>query len=499
MTNGALDGSATLSVNDVSSGNTTEETIVDYTNDPVTGTVEVCKAANADSAALTGTYTFTIASANTGMTYSTTGSANISATGEGTGCSAPITVPAGTIETTEQGTIYVTGITASVNGSSALVGEPDLTPTDAAYGTAYETVAASNTTDATANETVVTYTDALSTVKLCKAWSGENAPTGMFPFTASSSASSLAGPTAVSASASIAVDNCAVLGYVRAGTQVNVKEGITPGTKVEGIGVSSNLAAPVVPGTESLPNGTVGVIAGAGVTIITYTDEAADPGQLKICVNPTSTISSPTATFTVTPTAGESTAPAGSHPLSVTLSSTSEECVLDPYAYAYDSSVSIVGSGLVAPDVFTATPSASPATVDVWEGSTLTPTNQPSLSGSTASSTNLAMSEGILNIVTFSVDPPAPVTGPTQTATPSAAAVAAAAGDSSGSSAVTSTNVASSKLVKLEKQLRSTKAQIKALRKALASKHLSKAHRKADHKRLATLLRLEHKILRELK
>jgi len=376
MTGGALNGSATLSVNDVSSGNTTEETIVDYTNDPVTGTVEVCKAANSDSAALTGTYTFTIASDNTGMMYSTTGSANISSAG--TGCSAPITVPAGTIETTEQGAIYVTGITASVNGSSVLVGPPDLTPTDAAYGTAYATVAASNTTDPTANETVVTYTDALSTVKLCKAWSGESAPTGMFPFTASSSG--LAGPTAVSASASIAVNNCAVLGYVRAGTQVNVKEGITPGTKVEGINVASNLAAPVVPGTLSLPNGTVGVIAGAGVTVITYTDEAADPGQLKICVNPTSTISSPTATFTVTPTAGESTAPAGSHPLSITLSSTSEECVLDPYWYAYDSSVSIAGSGLISPDVFTGTPSASSATVDVWESGVLTPTNQASLS-----------------------------------------------------------------------------------------------------------------------
>jgi len=503
MTNGALDGSATLSVNDVTSGNTTDETIVDYTNDPVTGTVEVCKAANSDSAALTGTYTFTIASANTGMTYSTTGSANISAPGEGTGCSAPITVPAGTIETTEQGTIYVTGIAADINGSPDVSGtstpvliSSDTTPTDAAYGTAYSYVFASNSVDPTADETVVTYTDALSTVKLCKAWSGTDVPTTSFPFTASSSGA--AGPTAVSASASIAVNNCAVLGYVRAGTQVNVTEGLTPGTKVEGISVSSVLAAPIVPGSESLPNGKVSVIAGAGVTIITYTDESADPGQLKICVNPTSAITSPTATFTVTPTAGLSNAPAGSHFLSITLSGTSVECVLDPYTYAYGSSVAISGSGLVSPDVFSGTPAASPSTVDVWETTGLAVTNLASLSGSTASSTNLLVSEGLLNIVTFSADPPAPVTGPTQTATPSAAAVAAAAGDSSGSS-VTSTNVASSRVVKLEKQLRTTKAQIKALRKALASKHLSKAHRRADAKRLAALLRLEHKLLRELK
>jgi hypothetical protein len=357
-----------------------------------------------------------------------------------------------------------------------------------ALGTAYENVPAGNTT----NQTIVTYTDALSTVKLCKEWTGSAAPTTSFPFTLSSSGP--AGPTAVTGTASLRATDCQVVGIVRAGTQVNITEGVIPGTKVASITVSptsnSQGNSPIVPSSLSLPNRTVSVIAGAGETDVYFTDEIAAPGiapgPLKICVDPTTNPTAGTVPFTV----------GGTQTIDVNLSSTAVQCTLDPTAFAFDSSVSISGGALPTGDAFTGTPSVVPTYVEVLEGGVPTVTNQLSLVASTASSATVLISEGIVTEVTFTIDPPAPATAPTVTATPSAAQVVAASHAASGSAATTAR---SPRIVKLEKQVSSVKAQIKVQLKKLSSKHLSKAARKAHVKKLAALRARERGLLRELK
>lgn len=470
-------GEATLTVNPApSTGDVSLTTTVQYTNDPVTGIVEVCKQAAANSSSLTGTYDFNITSENAGVNvydagtggydlpWTATASATISAAG--LGCSGPIIVPAGTVQTVEPGTTYVTAITASSDGSNELASPaPNL-----ALGTSSETVPAGDAT----NQTIVTYTDALSTVKLCKEWTGSSRPTTVFPFTVTSSGA--AGPTTVTSPVGLAATDCQIIGTVRAGAQVNITESVVPGTKVASIVVNPTLnsqgVSPVVPSTLSLPNRTVSVIAGAGETDVTFTDEAADPGALKICVAPTTDPTAGSVPFTVN----------GTQTIDVNLSSTAVQCTLDLTSFAFNASVTIAGGALPSPDAFSGTPSVLPTNVEVLEGGVPTVTNQLSLAASTASSATVLMSEGVTE-VTFTVDPLPPA------AAPSAAQ----------STDVSGTSSASLVSAKVEKQLSSAKAEIKALTKKLSSKHLSKAAREADAKKLAALRALERKLRKELK
>jgi hypothetical protein len=475
---------------------------VEFTNDPVYGVVELCKKPAANSSALTGTYTFNLQSttlkggdpgiytwdAKTGaydLPWTTTASATISSAG--LGCSGPTTVPAGGLQTVEPGTTYVTGISAAINDNSQGV----LQWSNLNQGAAIVLVQAGNTT----NQTIVTYTDAISTVKLCKQWYGRTpSPVASYSFTASSSGA--AGPTAVASPVSLSPGNCQILGYVRAGTQVNITEGIVPGTKVGQIAVSPNLntqgMSPIVPGSLSLPNRTVSVIAGAGETDITYVDVPADPGQLKICVTPTSGATNGTATFVV------SGPLATTHSINVNVSATAEQCTLDPSAYAFDSAVTLSGS-VPSPNAFTGTATALPANVEVVENGVLTPTNQPTLSAASASSATALISEATVTEVTFTIDPPAPATAPTQTATPTAAQVTANSVDlpssGSGGSALSPAQVTAA----LRKQLGHVRAEIQSLEKKLSKKHLSKKARKADQKRLSALKKVESHVKKELK
>src|SRR5581483_5599583 len=86
---GALDsgpnGTAVVAV--TASTDPSTATIVNYTNIPVTGYIEVCKS-NASDAGLTGNFTFTITGTNA---FSTTTSVPIGH------CSLPILVPAGAV------------------------------------------------------------------------------------------------------------------------------------------------------------------------------------------------------------------------------------------------------------------------------------------------------------------------------------------------------------------------------------------------------------------
>lgn len=525
-------GQATVTVNAAPNpGDESLTTTVQYANDPVTGVIEVCKQADANSPSETGTYTFDLTSpspliktldAATGaydQPWSTTASATISASG--LGCSGPIVVPTGTILTTEPGTTYVTGITATSNGSDELLDDTPGPNPDLSDGSAYVTVGAGDTT----NQTIVTYTDALSTVKLCKQWSGDGTPTTTFPFTLTSTGPD--GPTAVLGSVGLSANSCEIVGTVRAGTQVNITEGVTPGTKVAAIDVSPSMNSqgmdPIVPDSLSLPNGTISIIAGAGETDVTYVDEVADPGRLKICVAPTANPAVGVVPFTVN----------GTQTIDVNLSSTAVQCTLDSSSFPFDGPVTIAGGTLPSGDAFTGTPSVVPTNVEVLEGGIPTDTNQSSLSASTASSATVLPSEGIVTEVTFTVDPPAtptappvtvvqPVVGggsvvtdtpvlapsaavvtpPVSTVTPSQSAIVTPAitpiVNSSGNNHA-KLLTAQTKVRSFERQITHVNSQIKALDRALNGRHsLSRAARRNDQRELTALRNSRTRLERQL-
>jgi hypothetical protein len=496
-------GAATVTVNAAPSvGNESLTTTVQYTNAPVTGVMEVCKQDASNSSSGTGTYTFNVTSENSDIhvfdpatgAYDLPWTAQVSATisPSGLGCSGPLTVPAGLVQTIEPGTTDVTAITASSDGTNELV-SPAL---NLALGTANERVLVGDTTD----QTIVTYTDALSTVKVCKAWTGSAAPSTSFPFTVSSTGP--AGPTAVTGTLGLTAGSCQIVGTVRTGTRVNVTEGVTAGTKVASIAVSptanSQGNSPVVPGTLSLANRTVSVIAGAGETTLTYTDEPAKAGTLKICLDPTTNPSAGTVPFTVN----------GNQTIDVNLSSTAVQCTLDSSSFAFNGPVTISGGGLPGVDAFTGTPTVIPPNVEVLEGGVLTVTNQPSLAASTASSATVLMSEGIVTEVTFTVDPPAPVTAPPVTSVEQAGpggSLILVPTTSPTQVPVTApikpatTTIISRDIAKFDRQIASVKKQIQVVQRQLSTHHhLTSAVRRADVKKLAALHAQERVLLREL-
>jgi hypothetical protein len=256
---------------------------VTYTNALVTGYIEVCKQAVATSG-LTGTFSFNVSGEDGFMQTVSTPVGN---------CTTPIEVPAGTVTTTEAGTnLYVTGIGATFNGyGNAIVGTPDLTT-----GVATSTVNAS--ADAS-NQTDITYTDNVVSLKVCKVWDPAGTEPGgastTFPFTETAAANSAPGPVPTVApftllAGTAAAPYCSAPVAYRPGTEVTITEGAVAGTKVETI--ANTGAYSVVPDTLSTLNGTETIIVGTPTTstsgptdeaIVTFTDEVAAPGQLKIC------------------------------------------------------------------------------------------------------------------------------------------------------------------------------------------------------------------------
>jgi hypothetical protein len=244
---------------------------VTFTNQLDPGVIEICKAAVAGSG-LTGSYSFAI-TGNDGF--------SATATAQAGSCTLPISVPAGKVTVQEAAPLFVTGITAISQGASVL----DLVNTDIAAGTAVFTVQPGDVS----NQTSVTFTDNVTTLKLCKVWNGP-APYVSYPF--SFGVSGAAGPNGPTAPISLMAGtvnapNCVVVGQYRAGTLVTITEGVVPGTKVTANGIVVNGAGSVVAGSLSIPDRTVTIsMAGdnsGGLTEVTYTNVPADPGWLKIC------------------------------------------------------------------------------------------------------------------------------------------------------------------------------------------------------------------------
>jgi hypothetical protein len=193
---------------------------------------------------------------------------------------------------------FVTSITAQP--TSALVSS------SLANATATVTIAAGDVSQ----ETILTFTNSTAVLKICKVAGDPSLLNANYTFTATP------GPGSASSSVTIPAGpppsgNCQVIPGYRAGTTVNVAEGVVPGTQVSSITV----APPdrLVPGSINLAARTVSVVMGSGETVVTYTNIPAPPGTLKVCKNagPGVAAGSPW-TFTVAGMTGTVTVPAGS-------------------------------------------------------------------------------------------------------------------------------------------------------------------------------------------
>jgi hypothetical protein len=422
---------------------------VTFTNEVVTGYIEVCKYPAATSG-LTGTFGFSVTS-DLPAANDPAGHWNSSPMVSVGSCSLPIQVPAGTAKIAEAGTnLYVTSISAysTTNPTgSAINGTPNLVS-----GTTTVNVAASANPSV---QTIVNYTDNVVQFKVCKDFDTANGPDPVtsYPFTVT--ASGAAGPNTAPGAISVLAGQCSPVWTFRAGTVVSVTEGVVPGTKVESIvdaDATLDNAETLVPNSLSLANGTVSYILGTPVTAgqsipgnevaATYTDTDAAPGQLKICKLSGSTTLPPIGnsfTFNYSGTAYATVASASGVtpvvtvgeivPVSGTVVVPLGGCVVigenpvvngvpTPVPFLYNSNVSIAEVASTG-NAVSAIQSAGAQNVSVDDPS-LTFTNEPVLSGVslTGGTSTATISESILTEVDyFNVDPPVGVTLPTPVTT----------------------------------------------------------------------------------
>jgi hypothetical protein len=184
----------------------------------------------------------------------------------GGGCSGPISTAAGTntvVETPTAG-LVVKGIRAN-----------HLISKDLAHGTVVVSVKAGSTAG---TETLVTFTNApLAAIglKVCKQSPAPSLVGDLFSFTENG------GPAYSVAAGNVGAANCGPVTKYALGTVVNVAELATPGTHVSGITVSDGRGSNV-----NTAAGTVTATIGAGVTIVTYTNDVnviTQKGYIEVC------------------------------------------------------------------------------------------------------------------------------------------------------------------------------------------------------------------------
>ncbi len=400
--NAGPNGRAVVSV--PSSADQSGTVILNYTNVPVTGYIEVCKN-NASDSGLTGSFGFTIRGNNA---FTTTVSVPVGK------CSFPILVPAGAVTVTEDAPNSVTDIGVQ-NGAPST--------TNTGGGTATVTVKPSPAPGDTSQEAIVSFANRTVQLKVCKLASdpGVTAP---YAFTAVGSGDP-SFPGGITRTVTVLPGQCQLLpgpytnpngttGW-RAGTRVAVSEGVVPGTAVTSIAVVP--ASREVPGTRTvspLPNpttpgpaGSDAVLLGSGETQVTFTNDTVPNGTLKICENVDPKAPAGTSfTFNVS-----SPAPAGST-TSATVPMGSCTIVPNPVTtdgmWLYNSTVTIaqVSSGFAVVPPIAVSPTArmlsqTGGTVNVSIGSAdttiATYTNDPpsgSTSGATGGGSNSGGSNG---------------------------------------------------------------------------------------------------------
>jgi len=388
------DGFSTDDSITVPSGGKDSTVTVTYTDDPVTGVVEVCKDI-VEGSGLSGTWQFLITGGND---FSDTETVAIGA------CSKPVTVPAGNVLVQETGDLAenVTEIDAVYADGGDAIGSRLNDPDTA---TAVADVQAGDAT----NQTRVHFTNDSVRLKLCK-WVPGETPTGPYTFTLA--ATGAPGPNTVTSPITLTAGSyyhqtCTMLGPFRAGTEVAIQENVFPGTKVGSINVSPTVnrggGDTVLPGSLSLADRTVTVILGSGETDVSYGDVNADPGTLKICKDSTGT---PAVTgsfnYTLTPVA-----PTTGDPMTVTGVPVGN-CVVVSTELPYDSTWTITEaavSGVAVSDI-----TALPLNVELWCNGVVTATSQLTLTNknTSAGSANVTISEGgiVTEVHFINADPP---------------------------------------------------------------------------------------------
>jgi len=241
----------------------------------VTGVIEVCKQI-VGGTVLTGSYQFTITGANEFTTQVTVPIGQ---------CSPAVTLPAGHFMVEETGDAAENVVDMSAVGPD---GNQLIASWDAKL-VAYTVPGDSS------KQTLVTFVNDPVRLKICKELDGSlrdpkthlYSGTYVFDFTYSPAGAN-AGPSQVKLPVDpYSGEACAMVGLpnYRAGTIVGITEEVVPGTKVDSIDVNPWKAGVDAKGkpTANETARTVTVTLQAGETVVTYTNEAADPGTLKIC------------------------------------------------------------------------------------------------------------------------------------------------------------------------------------------------------------------------
>jgi len=238
------------------------------------GTLELCKAA---------------ANGMSGKTFSFSVDGGSAVLVTGGGCSGPMSVAAGSHTIVEAPTA---GLQVKAIKANHLVSK------DISHGTVTVTVKAGSTAG---NETLVTYTNEANPalgLKVCKS-AGNASPSligDQFSFTENGN------PAFSVAAGTVAAPNCGPVTKFKLGTIVNVSELATPGTLVSGITVSDGRGSNV-----NTAAGTVSATVGAGVTVVTYTNDVVPVAQLgfiEVCKYTGDIYVSGSFTFTITDRTG---------------------------------------------------------------------------------------------------------------------------------------------------------------------------------------------------
>jgi len=511
--------------------------VVTYTNKVNTGYLEICKSTPTGSG-LTGPFTFNVAGP-TGTNFTTSATVSVGS------CSLPFLAPVGTNTITEAGTNqYITGITAFLNANPATT---ELVSANTTTGVAQVTVTSSSDPS---NQTDVTYTNNVVALKVCKVLDMTSHPftagnpvtsSTLYPFTEAVT-SGIAGPNTAPPTFSIpagtaAAPVCSNPVTYRPGTVVTITEGIVPGSQVELIKSTGALSE----NSQSIANRTVSITIGTLTTsgnvpgneaIVTFTNEYAAPGTLKICkITPAASTtplvipSSGTFSFSVTGVTNPVVVPVGA---CVIVGTTDANGTLTPTFFPFNSSITVTEAGktanmATAVSVIPTFVTTSGPTAVTTEANPPTPASLGGIGG--ASSVTVLISSAVTTEVTFTnVDPPAVGDIPVTVANPvSAATTIGGPGTTTAFGFATATQVASTipalvnsktgslpalsvpkltpaqrhaALVKDQKSLAKVNASIANMNKLLKG-HLKSSVRKADLHRLAQL-KSEKSLLNQL-
>jgi len=464
---------------------------VTYSDSLVSGYVEVCKAAAAGSG-LTGAAVFN---------FTLTGGDGMSASASAPvgQCSSPVSVPAGSVKIVEgsgvPSSLFVTSITspngAALSGTSLSTGTTNVNVAPAAAGN-------------TSIQSDVLYTNNVVTLKVCKNFTGSPDPVSSYPFTFSAAGTNAtAAGGAASGSLSVPVGGCQVAGVYPAGTVATVTEGVVPGTKVFDngtVGIVAQNGATVVPTTLNVTARTVQVVLGnsTGEGLVTYTDTPATPGELKLCVNGSVATGTPSVSFVTS----------GPDITTATTVVSQGQCVpvggvSSPTPIPFNETVKVVGTASTGNVFLTSTVPTTPT--DVWEvvNGVLTDTGVTTvvtppgavISPANVETESVVISEGLITEVSYTdpVAAPATIVGPVVTTpgpAPFTPVVTTSSSGSNGSSiglGTSSSTGNTSTLISTPKVLL-TKAQIKAELKKFNKELTSlKAAERSDASKLSHL------------